>query len=186
MQSHNGVAPLRRPSFIVALFHIQLIFSLAIIKVMANFLYTFGGEDRRQASGGPIGDVLTQAIARHMGNEFDDRFNKKLNSLNIKTELYQRYADDVDLVVRSIGRDVKYCPMAGVMQSKTAKEIHDELCIEEDAITMRELKKIADAMIENIETEYDCPSDHPELGFKVPVLDLAIWVEEVEVSSQGP
>ena len=50
---------------------------------------------------------MTQAIARHMGNKFDDRFNKKLNSLNIKTELYQRYADDVDVVVRSVGRDVK-------------------------------------------------------------------------------
>ena len=144
---------------------------------MANFLYTFGGDDRRQASGGPIGDVLTQAIARHMGNEFDDRFNKKLNSLNIKTELYQRYADDVDVVVRSVGRDVRFCPLAGNLQRKTTKEIHDEIATEEDVITMRELKKIADTMIENIETEYDCPSEHPELGFKVPVLDLAIWVE---------
>ena len=128
---------------------------------------------------------MTQAIARHMGNEFDDRFNKKLNSLNIKTELYQRYADDVDIVVRSVGRDVKFCPLAGNLQSKTAKEIHDEIATDEDVITMRELKKIADTMIENIETEYDCPSEHPELGFKVPVLDLAIWVEEVEVSSRG-
>merc|ERR1711978_111267 len=117
---------------------IAIAMSLIVEKVVTNFLYTFGGEDRRQASGGPIGDVLTQAIARHMGNEFDDRFNKKLNSLNIKTELYQRYADDVDVVVRSVGRDVKYCPMAGEMQSKTTKEIHDEICIEEDAITMRE------------------------------------------------
>ena len=78
--------------------------SLVVEKVMTNFLYTFGGEDRRQASGGPIGDVLTQAIARHMGNEFDQKFNTKLTSLNIKTELYQRYADDVDLVTRSVGR----------------------------------------------------------------------------------
>ena len=120
-----------------------------------------------------------------MGNEFDDRFNKKLNSLNIKTELYQRYADDVDVVVRSVGREVKFCPMNGNLQSKTAKEVHDEIAIEEDAITMRELKKIADVMIENIETEYDCPSEHPKLGFKVPVLDLAIWVEEVDISSRG-
>ena len=33
--------------------------SLIVEKVMENFLYTFGGEDRRQVSGGPIGDVLT-------------------------------------------------------------------------------------------------------------------------------
>ena len=83
---------------------VALAMSMIVEKVMANFLYTFGGEDRRQASGGPIGDVLTQAIARHMGNEFDERFNAKLSSLEIKAELYQRYADDVDLVVRSVGR----------------------------------------------------------------------------------
>ena len=91
----------------------------------------------------------------------------------------------MDVVVRSVGRDVKFCPTNGNLQSKTAKEVHDEIAIEEDAITMRELKKIADVMIENIETEYDCPSEHPELGFKVPVLDLAIWVEEVDISSRG-
>ena len=50
---------------------------------------------------------------------------------------------------------------------------------------MREMKKIADTIIEHIETEYDCPSRHEELGFKVPVLDLAVWVEEVEVASPG-
>ena len=87
--------------------------SLVVEKVMANFLYTFGGEDRRQASGGPIGDVLTQAIARHLGNEFDARFNAKLTSLNIKTELYQRYADDIDMVLRTVGRKRKFCPEAG-------------------------------------------------------------------------
>ena len=43
----------------------------------------FGGEDRRQASGGPIGDVLTQAIARHMGNEFDEKFNIILKKGNL-------------------------------------------------------------------------------------------------------
>ena len=159
--------------------------SLIVEKVMENFLYTFGGEDRRQVSGGPIGDVLTQAIARHMGNEFDEKFNLKLKSLNIKTELYQRYADDVDLVIRTVGRKAKFCPEAGSMVGKTANEIQEELCDDEDDITMKEMKKIADTIIKHIETEYDCPSRHPELEYKVPVLDLAVWVDEIEVASQG-
>ena len=50
---------------------------------------------------------------------------------------------------------------------------------------MIELKRVADSLMEGIETEYDCPSLHPELGNKVPVLDLAMWVEEVRVSAQG-
>ena len=155
--------------------------SLIVEKVMENFLYTFGGEDRRQMSGGPIGDVLTQAIARHVGNEFDDQFNLKLKSLDIKTELYQRYADDVDLIVRTVGKKLKFCPEAGSMIEKTALEIHDDEDVEEDEITMKEMKRIA----EHIETEYDCPSLHPELDHKVPVLDLAVWIEEVEVAARG-
>ena len=62
-----------------------------------NFLYTFGGEDRKQGSGGPIGDIITQACARHMGNEFDELFTRKMLELAIKNELYQRYADDFKL-----------------------------------------------------------------------------------------
>ena len=48
---------------------------------------------------------------------------------------------------------------------------------------MKEMKRIADTIIEHIETEYDCPSRHPELDHKVPVLDLAVWIEEV--AAQG-
>ena len=90
-----------------------------------------------------------------MGNEFDERFNKKLTSLNLKTELYQRYADDVDLIVRSVGRKHKFCPEAGSMIEKTALEIHDEEDVEEDEVTMKEMKRIADTIIEHIETEYE-------------------------------
>ena len=177
--------PRRKPTEAERKKMIAIAMSIIVEKVMAGFLYTFGGEDRRQASGGPIGDVLTQAIARHMGNEFDERFNRKLQSLDIKAELYQRYADDVDLVVRSVGREVKFCPQAGNMQVKTDLEIKSEEMKNEDEITMFEMKRIADTLMVNIETEYDCPSLHPELGHKVPVLDLAVWVEEVDVTSRG-
>ena len=120
-----------------------------------------------------------------MGNEFDEKINLKLKSLNIKTELYQRYADDVDLVVRTVGRKIKFCPEAGKMKEKTALEIQDEEGEEEDEITMKEMKKIADTITKHIETEYDCPSRHPELEYRVPVLDLGVWVEEIEVASSG-
>ena len=164
---------------------IALAMSLIVEKVMANFLYTFAGQDRRQSSGGPIGDVLTQAIARHMGNEFDQRFKKLMEDANVKAELYQRYADDIDLVTRSVGRSVKFCPLAGKFVSKSDDEIAAELNMEEDEITMKELKHIADTIMENIETECDYPSAHPELNNKVPVLDLAMWVTEVEISDEG-
>ena len=83
--------------------------------------------------------------------------------LNIKNELYERYADDIDLAQRSIGRKLKFCPLDGCMVEKTADEIESELHMEEDELTMIELKKVADSLMENIETEYDCPSHHHHL-----------------------
>ena len=68
---------------------------------------------------------------------------------------------------------------------KTANEIQEESSQEEDEINMKEMQRIADTIIKHVETEYDCPSRHPELDFKVPVLDLGVWVEEIEVASPG-
>ena len=50
---------------------------------------------------------------------------------------------------------------------------------------MKEMQRIADTIIKHVETEYDCPSRHPELEFKVPVLDLAVWVEEIDIAAPG-
>ena len=164
---------------------VAIAMSLIVEKVMTNFLYTFGGEDRKQASGGPIGDVLTQAIARHMGNEFDERFNQLMTKVEVKSELYQRYADDIDVVVRSVGRTKRFCPLAGSFVEKTEEEMVAQAEKEEDEITMLEMKNMADTIMQNIETEFDCPSAHPELNNKVPVLDLAMWVEEILLAAQG-
>ena len=76
-----------------------------------------------------------------------------------------------------------FCPLDGCLVNKPEDQVQSESNLEEDEITMREIQKIADNILKNIETEYDCPSSHPELGNKVPVLDLAMWVETVKVSS---
>ena len=112
--------------------------SLIVKKVMTNFFYTFGGKDRRQAGGGPIGDVLTQAISRHIGNEFDELFTSELTKLAIKNELYERYADDIDVANRSIGRMIKFCPLAGRMVPKTETEIENDAEKEEDELTINQ------------------------------------------------
>ena len=177
--------PVRKPTVVETKKMIAIAVSLIVKQVMTNFLYTFGGKDKKQDSGGPIGDVLTQAMARHIGNGFDELFNTKMASLEIKTLLYERYADDIDLALRSIGRRTKFCLLSGRMVSKTEEEIETEVQTSEDELNMIELKKIADSLMKHIETEYDCPSLHPELDNKVPVLDLSMWVEEVPLPAQG-
>ena len=77
-----------------------------------------------------------------------------METLGIKQELY---ADDINQAQRSIGRLIKFCPLDGCMLSKDEEQINSESEIEEDELTMRELKKVADSLMENIETKYDCP-----------------------------
>ena len=36
-----------------------------------------------------------------------------------------------------------------------------------------------------LKTETDYPSKHPELGNKMPILDLAVWVEEMQLPAPG-
>ena len=50
---------------------------------------------------------------------------------------------------------------------------------------MEELHKVADTVIEMLRTEADSPIHHPEVGHKVPIPDLTVWVEKTELSSPG-
>ena len=146
---------------------------------MSNFLYTFGGEDRKQMTGGPIGDEITQASSRHLGNEFDELFQEKCVSLDIKIELYDRYADDQNVALRDFGRDLKFCPLDVRMKEKSLAEKEQDKDKRTDELVMKELRKVADTVIDMFKTEVDSPAKQPELGFKVPILDLSVRVEKV-------
>ena len=50
---------------------------------------------------------------------------------------------------------------------------------------MKEVRKVADTIIPMLRTEEDCLGYHPELGFKVPIFDEAMWVEETMKDAKG-
>ena len=50
---------------------------------------------------------------------------------------------------------------------------------------INELRKIADSVIMMLKTEVNYPSNHMYLGFKLPILDMAVLVEEVQLSTPG-
>ena len=87
--------------------------------------------------------------------------------------------------MRSFGRTVKFCPLAGKMVDKTAAEVEEEINTREDVLVMEELRKVADTVIKMFKTEADSPGNHPELAYKVPILDLAVWVERVHLPAPG-
>ena len=153
--------------------------------IMTNFLYTFGGEDRRQEGGGPMGSDLTQALSRLIGNEFDEMFLENVEKIGMIIEMYKRYGDDQNVAGRSIGKETKVCLLAGKLVRKTDEEIRNDKDKRLDEIFMNELRKIADNTMKMLKTEADSPANHPELDFKVPILDLAVWVEDVSMAAPG-
>ena len=164
---------------------VAIMFEWLVKFIMNNFLYTFGGENRRQSKGGPICDEVTQAVSRFVGFEFDEVFEKKVKDVGIKVEMNGRYVDDNNIFVRSIGKKVKFCPLAGRLVEKTEDEEKECEEMMEDETTMEELRRIADTCMGMLKTEADSTSKHPELKFKVPILDMAVWVEQVSLPAPG-
>ena len=128
---------------------------------------------------------MTQALSRYIGNESDERFLEKTEELGVDMELYERYVDDQNIAGWSIGRTVEFCPEAGKMQIKSDDVIEYEKDKRDDELFMKELRKIADTVMDMLSTEEDSPAQHPELGFKVPILDVAVWVEEARLPPPG-
>ena len=84
-----------------------------------------------------MGDELTQAISRHIGNEYDEMFLEFLKRLSVKIELYYRYADDQNIAGWSIGRTMKFCQVDGTFKNKTAAEINDDIDKREDELKLQ-------------------------------------------------
>ena len=71
------------------------------------------------------------------------------------------------------------------MVPKSEEEVESEKDKREDEIFMAQLRKIADSIIPMLKTEEDFPSKHPELNFKVPTLDMGVWVEDTKMAAPG-
>ena len=177
--------PRRKPSNWERKKMVAIMFEWLVKFIINKFLYTFGGESQRQCTGGTIGDEVTQAVPRFVACVFDKVFENKVKNVGIKIDMNGRYVDDNNICVWSIGKKVKFCPPAGRLVEKTedAKKECEEMM--EDEITMEELRKIADTCMGMLKTEEDSTSKHPELGFRVPILDKAVWVEQVSQPAPG-
>ena len=81
---------------------------LMIIISLENHVYKFGNEIRRQKEGGPIGLSLTGEIADCYMINWDREFLKKLKQLGIEIFVYERFKDDITIVVESFESGTKY------------------------------------------------------------------------------
>ena len=78
---------------------LALMFSKATEISMKNHMYRFDGKLFKQKDGGPIGDELSQAVARLVMIWWDNEFCGRCRQLDVRMKMYTRYVDDTDIAV---------------------------------------------------------------------------------------
>ena len=98
-------------------------------------------EQKRQSDGELIGDEILQSIAKHIINELDEELKAKQDKSKVKTQVYDRYSDDQDLVIQSFERRVKFCEESDKMIEKNEQQIDDEKDNYENELVMKKERK---------------------------------------------
>ena len=138
-------------------------------------MYIFNKEIRLQISGGAIGVDLTGVMAQIFMSWWDKELLKTLNELRMEVMLYERYVDDIDICInalppgtRFINSNLEICD----------DEVDEDKNTPKDKRTMDLIKQIGDSIHMSIVLGGDVPSNHTD--GKVPILDLKVWIEDIE------
>ena len=153
--------------------------ALMIVKAvevsMKNHMYIFDGKIYKQEDGGPIGDELSQAVARLVMIWWDEQFCKKCEELNIQLKMYIRYVDDSNLATNPLQLGCRYENNQLVIKKELIEKDKGE---KPDKLTARILKEIANTITKMIQMEEDVASNYTDN--KLPILDLKVWLEKEE------
>ena len=87
---------------------IAIMLEIAIKFFFENFIYTYGGENFRQSSGGPIGARLTMCIARLVMQDWWEKFEQILKDSSLEQFLNAIYVDDGRLIVQLLKRGYRF------------------------------------------------------------------------------
>ena len=88
---------------------------------------------------------------------WDRKFLTKLREINVVVKGYKRFKDDTSIMLNPVDRKLKY--EKGNMVLKNEEELERESKLENDEVSMKTIKEVADSLEEMIETEIDFPSN---------------------------
>ena len=143
--------------------------------LLETHVYEFAGEMRRQTKGGPIGMELTGVVAQVFMVWWDKQFIQKLDQINIKLKLHERYVDDSNLATKQTEKGARYDGTQIIITEETRNQ--DE-GIPDDERTMKFLQSVANSIHPSIRMTIDYPSKYEDK--KCPMLDLKMWIEMIE------
>ena len=148
---------------------------VVVVTMMENHAYSFKGEAHLQEEGGSIGERFTQALARLVMLDWDQRFLQLARANNIEILMYKRYIDDANEVLRAIAPGMRWSEETKTMEMNEDL-IQDDLQVPADARTVQEVVKMGSSISSMIQLTGECPTRSPEE--KMPVLDLSVWVDD--------
>ena len=123
--------------------------------IMTHHTYRFNDEIFKQSSGTPIGLQIAVSISRLVMVDWDEQMTAKLLVRNLRIELFLRYVDDLNLILR-VNR----------MEFNTGEPL--------DLEVSKTIKELADSIMPGVLVfEADCPSNHQ--NNRLPILDLECW-----------
>ena len=143
--------------------------------LLETHIYEFAGALRRQRKGGAIGMELTGVVAQIFMVWWDRQFIHKLEQINIRLKLHERYIDDSNISTKRTEQGARYNGTNIVITEETRQE--DE-GMPDDERTMKLLQSVANSIHRSIRMTIDYPSRYAE--GKCPMLDVKMWIEEID------
>ena len=147
--------------------------------LLETHTYEFAGTTRRQTRGGAIGMELTGVVAQIFMVWWDRQYRGRLQDVNIQLKLHERYIDDTNMMVKKSEIGARYEDGHIVI---TEDSINEDEGVPDDKRTMELLQAIANSIHPSIKMTIDYPSNYTD--GKVPMLDIKMWIEEVEGERQ--
>ena len=174
--------PARHPSSRELRSMVALAFKRATIATLSRHVYTFNGKTLIQGKGGSIGSELTGELARLYMLLWDKKYLEKLKSLGIRVIMYKRYVDDVVIVTEKVKEGYRFDGKSMVKAEDVPEGWNVSYPEHSDnKHTLDVLADIANTLDNDIVMEPDVGENHD--NDKLPVLDLAMWMEE---EGKGP
>ena len=121
------------------------------------------------------GEGYRRAVARLIMLDWDLKFIALAEESKLTTYMYKRYVDDTVNAMAAISPGTRW----GEEEKRMVMLPHlveDDMEVEPDLRTMREVVKMASSINEMIQMTGDCPSLNND--GRMPLLNTKVWVEE--------
>jgi hypothetical protein len=165
---------------------IALALKIAVTEVLENHCYEEGGEVYHQLQNGIIGLDLMRSVARVYMVMWSKKFKKlckkitdesKNEEINIVPKLFNIYVDDIQSIYQGLPEGAQLNEELMIIEVNPDK-IDEDKNKASDVRMFQIINNIANTIDKDIQLSQDVPSIHPELGERVPYLDMAFKIEK--------